>query len=119
MPTASVWLEQCCQEPRAASGARQACVQLPPEETRHETLQARCCPCGAGLFDVGKEVARLSKQREKLERDLAAVLGRVGNSRFMDKAPPAVVAEAMQAKADAEQKVAAIAAKIEQMLALT
>ena len=72
----------------------------------------------AGLFDVEKEVARLNRQREKLEKDLAAVQGRVQNRSFMDRAPPAVVAEALQAKEEAEQKVAAIAAKIEQMLAL-
>ncbi len=63
-------------------------------------------------------MARLNRQREKLEKDLAAVLGRVQNRSFMDRAPPAVVAEALQAKEEAEQKVAAIAAKIEQMLAL-
>ena len=69
----------------------------------------------AGLFDVSKEVARLNKQREKLEKDLAGIMGRVNNSRFMDKAPPKVVAETMQQKEDAEQKVSAIMQKIEQM----
>lgn len=60
-------------------------------------------------------MARLNKQREKLEKDLAGILGRVNNSKFMDKAPPKVVAETMQQKADAEQKVSAIMQKIEQM----
>ena len=69
----------------------------------------------AGLFDVSKEVARLNKQREKLEKDLAGIMGRVNNSKFMDKAPPKVVAETMQQKEDAEQKVSAIMQKIEQM----
>ncbi|CAL5223969.1 g6577 [Coccomyxa viridis] len=69
----------------------------------------------AGLFDVDKEVARLNKQREKLEKDLAGVLGRINNKKFMDKAPPKVVAETMQQKVDAEQKVSAILEKIEQM----
>ncbi len=72
----------------------------------------------AGLFDVEKEIARLNKQREKLEKDLAAVAGRVANKKFMDKAPPKVVAETLQQKEEAEQKVAAIADKIQQMLQL-
>ena len=68
-----------------------------------------------GCFDVDKEVARLNKQREKLEKDLAGVLGRINNKKFMDKAPPKVVAETVQQKVDAEQKVSAILEKIEQM----
>ena len=87
-------------------------------------LQAKRFPlrgrpaCCAGLFDITKEIARLNKQREKLEKDLAAVVGRISNGKFMDRAPQKVVAETMQAKEDAEQKVAAIAQKIEQMTAL-
>ena len=46
------------------------------------------------------------------------MVGRMSNRSFMDKAPQKVVAETMQAKEDAEQKVAAIAQKIEQMTAL-
>lgn len=45
-------------------------------------------------------------------------MGRMNNSNFMDKAPPKVVAETMQQKEDAEQKVAAILQKIEQMAEL-
>ena len=71
--------------------------------------------CFAGLFDVNKEVARLNKQREKLEKDLAGVLGRINNKKFMDKAPPKIIAETMQQKVDAEQKVSAILQKIVQM----
>ena len=63
-------------------------------------------------------MARLNKQREKLEKDLAGVMGRMNNSKFMDKAPPKVIAETMQQKEDAEQKVAAILHKIEQMAEL-
>ncbi len=46
--------------------------------------------CVAGLFDVAKEVARLTKQREKAEKDLAGVAGRMANKKFMDNAPPQV-----------------------------
>lgn len=69
----------------------------------------------AGLFDVAKEVARLNKQKEKLERDLAGVAGRMANHKFMDNAPPAVVADTLRQKEEAEQKVAAILEKVQQM----
>ncbi|EIE27636.1 valyl-tRNA synthetase [Coccomyxa subellipsoidea C-169] len=69
----------------------------------------------AGLFDVTKEVARLNKQREKLEKDLAGVAGRMANRKFMDNAPPAVVADTLRQKEEAEQKVAAILEKVQQM----
>lgn len=46
------------------------------------------------------------------------MVGRISNRSFMDRAPQKVVAETMQAKEDAQQKVAAVAQKIEQMTAL-
>lgn len=46
--------------------------------------------CVAGLFDMAKEVARLNKQREKAEKDLAGVTSRMANKKFMDNAPPQV-----------------------------
>lgn len=81
-------------------------------------LSITCLCLHAGLFDVDKEIARLQKQRDKLEKDLAAVAGRMANKAFMDKAPPKVVAETLQQKEEAEQKVAAIAEKINQMSVL-
>jgi valyl-tRNA synthetase len=53
----------------------------------------RLCFPGAGLFDMAKERARLAKQREKLDKELAAVAARVANQAFMSRAPPHVVAE--------------------------
>jgi valyl-tRNA synthetase len=42
---------------------------------------------------MAKERARLAKQREKLDKELAAVAARVSNQAFMSRAPPHVVAE--------------------------
>ncbi len=42
---------------------------------------------------MAKERARLAKQREKLDKELAAVAARVANQAFMSRAPPHVVAE--------------------------
>ena len=40
----------------------------------------------AGLFDVEKELARLGKQRAKIEKDLAGVVARLTNPKFLEKA---------------------------------
>ncbi len=73
----------------------------------------------AGLFDVEKEVARLLKQREKVEKDLAGVAARMANKKFLDKAPPHVVAEVQAQHAEAVQKLAALDEKLSQMRQLT
>ena len=44
----------------------------------------------AGLFDPQKELARLSKQQEKLAGEIAAMDGRLANQSFVDKAPAKV-----------------------------
>ena len=54
----------------------------------------------AGLIDRDAELARLSRETEKLEKELARIQGKLGNPGFRDKAPAAVVAkeqEKMQA----------------------
>jgi hypothetical protein len=47
----------------------------------------------AGLFDVDKEVARLGKQRAKLEKELAGVSSRLSNAKFLERASEAEVAK--------------------------
>ncbi len=69
----------------------------------------------AGLFDVDKEVARLQKQRGKVEKDMAGVAARMNNKKFLDKAPPHVVAEVQAQHAEAAQKLAVIDEKLNQM----
>ncbi len=44
----------------------------------------------AGLFDVAKERSRLSKQRAKLDKELAGINARLNNPDFMAKASPEV-----------------------------
>ena len=45
----------------------------------------------AGLIDKDAEIARLSKEIEKVQKNLAGVEGRLSNPSFTDKAPEAVV----------------------------
>ena len=66
----------------------------------------------AGLFDAAKETERLQKQQAKIEKELAALNGRLGNKKFMDKAPEKVVAEARAQAAEMGEQLAAIAEKL-------
>ncbi len=62
----------------------------------------------AGLIDKDAELARLSREVEKLEKDLTRIRGKLGNASFVDKAPADVVAkerEKMQAQQQALEKL--------------
>ncbi len=52
----------------------------------------------AGMIDLTKERTRLQGERDNLEKQLAALEGRLANEKFTAKAPPALV-EAERAKA--------------------
>ncbi|TQV85766.1 valine--tRNA ligase [Exilibacterium tricleocarpae] len=45
----------------------------------------------SGLIDKDAELARLDRELDKLNKDLARVQGKLSNSKFVDKAPEAVV----------------------------
>ena len=60
----------------------------------------------AGLIDREAELARLSREIDKLEKDLARVQGKLGNPAFVAKAPAAVVAKE-QEKMQAQQQALA------------
>ena len=47
----------------------------------------------AELVDVEKEIERLTKEKEKLEKELARVNGMLSNERFVSKAPEAKINE--------------------------
>uniref|UniRef100_A0A7S3R9D9 valine--tRNA ligase n=1 Tax=Dunaliella tertiolecta TaxID=3047 RepID=A0A7S3R9D9_DUNTE len=72
----------------------------------------------AGLFDAEKELARLNKQRTKLQKDYDGVTARLSNTKFLEKASQEVVAEAKAQQAEAAEKLAMIDAKVSQVAAL-
>ncbi len=59
----------------------------------------------AGLIDKDAEIARLTKEIEKVQKNLAGVEGRLKNPSFTDKAPEAVVNQVRQ---QAEEQSAAL-----------
>lgn len=72
----------------------------------------------AGLIDKDAELSRLSKEIEKLSGDLAKIQGKLGNAKFVDKAPAEVVEKernrlrdiegALEKLSEQKQKIAAL-----------
>lgn len=63
----------------------------------------------AGLIDKAAELARLAKQADKLEKDMARTAGKLGNENFVSKAPEAVIAKEQEKLADMQMQLAKIA----------
>jgi valyl-tRNA synthetase len=71
-----------------------------------------------GLFDAAKEVQRLQKQKEKVEKSLIGLQSRLSNPKFVSSAPEQVVAEVRAQAAELEVKAAMIDKKHAQAQAL-
>ncbi|MBR4177095.1 MAG: valine--tRNA ligase [Bacteroidales bacterium] len=67
--------------------------------------------------DVEAEKKKLEEELKYAEGFLASVMKKLGNEKFVNGAPEKVVAVERQKKADAEQKIAALKAQIENMKA--
>jgi valyl-tRNA synthetase len=66
----------------------------------------------ADLLDVEAEKARLEKNLGKLEKEAGGIKGRLGNAKFLEKAPEHVVAEAKEQVADLEGQIEKIKAAL-------
>ena len=72
----------------------------------------------AGLIDVTAEQARLSKELDKLEKDIQRIDGKLSNASFVDKAPAAVVEKERAKKHEIEQAKNKLEQQLEQLKAL-
>ena len=59
----------------------------------------------AGLIDQEAELKRLTKEIEKLDKDLARIRGKLSNAAFVDKAPADVVAKERAKQAGLEESL--------------
>ncbi|MBT8038944.1 MAG: valine--tRNA ligase [Xanthomonadales bacterium] len=71
-----------------------------------------------GLVDVDEELARLNKQLDKESAELKKSKGKLGNRRFVDNAPEAVVEQERERLAAHQANVEHLNAQIKQMKAL-
>ena len=71
-------------------------------------------PLGS-FIDATAEIARLNKELERAEKDIAGVSGRLGNAAFVDKAPADVITKAKQQLTKAQANKIALLEQIERM----
>jgi valyl-tRNA synthetase len=72
----------------------------------------------AGLIDVAKEKARLSKELGKVEGEIAKIEKKLGNADFVAKAPPEVIDEQRERLAEAEQSQRQLKGALERLAGL-
>ncbi|MFA4993871.1 MAG: valine--tRNA ligase [Bdellovibrionales bacterium] len=64
----------------------------------------------AGVIDIDQERARLGKEAEKMIAEIRKIDAKLGNKDFTDRAPPEVVDEQRERKAEAEATLSKLAA---------
>ena len=67
------------------------------------------------LIDTDKEIARLSKELDKLKKGIAMTEGKLKNEKFISKAPADVVQAEREKLAVAQEKISSVEARIEQL----
>jgi valyl-tRNA synthetase len=72
----------------------------------------------AGLIDKAAERARLQKNIQKLEQDVARLGSKLGNENFVSRAPKEVVDKEREKLADAESSLASLRAQLQRIEAL-
>lgn len=72
----------------------------------------------AGLIDVEQEMARLNKEKEKLEKEQQRISGKLSNKNFTDKAPEAVVDKEKEKLEEVESTLNKVAEQIKQLESL-
>ena len=70
------------------------------------------------LIDIAKELERLEKERKRWEGEVTRANGKLNNQGFMAKAPEKVVTEEREKLKNAQDMLAKVTARIEEMKAL-
>ncbi|SDI92357.1 valine--tRNA ligase [Salimicrobium halophilum] len=70
-----------------------------------------------GLMNLEDEIARLEKEREKWDKEVKLVQGKLSNERFVEKAPAHIVDAEKEKEADYLDKRAKVEARIEELKA--
>jgi valyl-tRNA synthetase len=69
----------------------------------------------AGLVDIDQEMAKLDKEKDKVTKQLDKVTGKLGNQKFLDNAPPDIVAKEEEKKETLAAKLAKITESMEML----
>ena len=68
-----------------------------------------------GLIDVDAERARLDKQMDKVRGELAKANGKLGNEKFVNNAPPAVVEQERERVTDFEKTLTQLSEQVQKL----
>ncbi|MGD7021531.1 valine--tRNA ligase [Rossellomorea vietnamensis] len=68
-----------------------------------------------GLINIDEEIARLEKEYEKWNKEVARVQGKLNNEKFVGKAPQKVVVEERAKEADYLEKRSTVEARIQEL----
>ena len=71
-----------------------------------------------GVIDVGQEAARLTKQVEKLDGEIAKIDAKLGNENFTSRAPEAVIEEQRKRRTETQETRDKVAAALTRLAAL-
>ena len=71
-----------------------------------------------GLIDVDAERARLSKQLDKVRGELAKAEGKLGNEKFVNNAPDAVVSQERERASDFRRQIEQLTEQVEKLAEL-
>ena len=69
-----------------------------------------------GEIDMTPIITKLTRQKEKLEKEIQKLNGMLNNERFVANAPEAVIVENRQALSDAENKIAKVSAELDNFI---
>jgi valyl-tRNA synthetase len=67
------------------------------------------------LIDVDAEKARLDKQMDKVRTELKKATGKLGNEKFVNNAPPAVVTQERERVADFEKTITQLTEQLQKL----
>jgi valyl-tRNA synthetase len=81
---------------------------VPPQSAQIPLDEATVALPLEGMIDFTAERARLNKELEKIAKDMGGIDGRLNNPSFVAKAPPEVLVESRELKAQLEEKKAKV-----------
>ncbi|MBT8066361.1 MAG: valine--tRNA ligase [Gammaproteobacteria bacterium] len=100
---------------RVESIAELAAAEEPPVSAAALHGEMRMLVPMKGLIDVDAERARLGKQLEKVQAELARAMGKLGNEKFVNNAPAEVVVQERTRAAEFEKTISQLGEQIEKL----
>jgi valyl-tRNA synthetase len=96
----------------ARLGDIESATEVPPGSAQIVVGEATYALPLAGVIDLSAERQRLQREIGKLDDEIAKIDKKLGNQQFVSKAPPEVIEEQRERRADAEARRARLVAAL-------